>query len=358
MPPIETEPEPLTESERNAMRSYVQRAEVRLSTLHRIATAFISGAGLLILLPVFFKEEVVVIIRLFIDHAPDFSSRLDGPAQTVAAVILYGCLLYLFILSLAIPIYSLYLMLKDLVHFYFTIYTPGFPQGLITPSFALSAISFSPDESPRVKERILRYEYATVGSVNFAIPFSPAKRKAYLDETIRCTDGEIIPATRRWDDLKDVLPEDIDRETADRFSAAMGLARMLDRQLVEEVATSEISLVRHIIYLRRLVLRYVKTMLLFIWTTIVTFIMLPFLQNEQLPMFLIMAIGYLIWALLVTHFMRMPLGWIYRHLRGIPDEQQIDRQLVILENQVRGFCIAAVGAAVVALALSAFLYFG
>jgi len=29
---------PLSEAERNAMRSYLQRAEVRLSTLHRIAS--------------------------------------------------------------------------------------------------------------------------------------------------------------------------------------------------------------------------------------------------------------------------------------------------------------------------------
>ncbi len=356
MPP--TENEPLTEAERNAMRSYLQRAEVRLSTLHRIATAFISGAGLLILLPVFFKEEVTVLIRLFLEHMPDFSSRLEGPAQGVAAAILYICLLYLLVLSLAIPLYSMYLMLKDLVHFYFTIYTPGFPEGLITPSFALSGIGFSPDESERVKERVLQYEYSTVSSVNFAIPFSPAKRKAYLDETIRCTNGDIIPESRRWENLEGILPAGIERETADRFSAAMGLARSLDRKLVEEVATSEISLVRHIIYLRRLVLRYVKTLLLFIWTTIVTFLMLPFLQDDRLPIFLIIAVGYLIWALFVMQVMRTPLGWIYRHLRGVPDEQQIDRQLVILENQVKGFCIAAIVAALLALALSAFLYYG
>lgn len=38
---------------RNAMRAFLQRSEVRLSTMHRIANAFLSGAGLLVLFPVF-----------------------------------------------------------------------------------------------------------------------------------------------------------------------------------------------------------------------------------------------------------------------------------------------------------------
>src|SRR5689334_6655117 len=111
--------ESLTESERNAMRSYLQRAEVRLSTLHRIATAFIGGAGLLVLLPVFFKEEIVVLIKLFLTHTSDFTARL-GASSGITVALLYICLVYVFVLSLSIPVYSLYLLLKDIIHFYFT----------------------------------------------------------------------------------------------------------------------------------------------------------------------------------------------------------------------------------------------
>ncbi len=346
-----------SETERNAMRSYLQRAEVRLSTLHRIGVAFISGAGLLLLLPVFFKEEIVVVIRLFLTHAADFTGRLDG-AQAVVTLVLYVCLIYPFLLSLAIPVYAMYLMLKDVIHFYFTIYTPGFPADLHTPSFALSAIAFSPDESPRANREILEYQYLHAASIKFAIPFSDEKRKAYLDETIRNTHGDIIPGSRQWDTLQDNLPIATDRETVDRFGAALGLARLLDRRLVEEVATSELSLVRHIIYLRRLVLRYMKTLVMFIWTTIVTFLMLPFLQDERLPLFFIMSIGYLVWSLLVMRVMRMPLGWIYRHLRGVADKKHIDRQLVIMEGQVRWYCRAAIVTSTLALVISSVLYFG
>jgi hypothetical protein len=345
-----------TESERNAMRSYLQRTEVRLSTLHRVGVAFISGAGLLVLLPVFFKEEIVVLIRIFLDHTMDFASQLNG-SQGVVILVLYACLIYPFVLSLGIPVYAMYLMLKDVIHFYFTIYTPGFPSDLHTPSFALSAVGFSPDESPEAKAQILQYQYLHTGAVNFAIPFSAEKRKAYFDETIRSTQGEIIPESRRWEVLKEALPAETDRETVDRFGAAFGLARLLDRQLIEEVAVSELSLVRHIIYLRRLVVRYMKTLLMFIWTTIVTFLMLAFLQDERMPLFLVMAVGYLVWSLLVMRVMQMPLGWLYRHLRGIPDEHHIDRQLVIMETQVRWFCRAAVFTSVLALVLSIWLYF-
>jgi len=34
--------------ERAAMRAYLQRCEVRLSTVHRVATALLSGAGILV----------------------------------------------------------------------------------------------------------------------------------------------------------------------------------------------------------------------------------------------------------------------------------------------------------------------
>ncbi len=355
MSPAQDAP-PLSESERNAMRAFLQRAEVRLSTLHRIATAFIGGAGLLVLLPVFFKEEIVVLIKLFLTHSADFSARL-GSSAPIPVAILYICLIYVFTLSLSIPVYSLYLLLKDIVHFYFTIYTPGFPSDLTTPSFALSGIAFSPDESPTVKQEILEYQYSHSSSVNFAIPFSPEKRKTYLDETIRSTDGDIIPQTRQWDTIKEVLAPDTDRQTAERFSAAFGLARTLDRQLIEEVAISEISLVRHIIYLRRLVLRYVKTMLMFVWTMSVSFLLLPFVQDDQFPIFFCMALGYLIWSLLVMRIIGLPLGWIYRHLHGIPDESQIDQQLMILETQVAPFCQAAIVASLVALLISGLLYF-
>ncbi|MDX2161507.1 MAG: hypothetical protein SF162_09300 [bacterium] len=347
---------PLTPDERNAMRAYLQRSEVRLSTLHRIAVAFISGAGLLFLFPMFFKDEIVTLIRVFLAH---ISEPIPVDASSAAAVrlFLYACVGYPFLLSFSIPVYSMYILIKDVVHFYFTIYAPGFPHSLITPSFALSGISFSPDESPQVKKRVFESQYKSE-SINFAIPFSKERREQYFDETIRTTDGAILPKSRGYDGLVEsgVIDPSVNRVTVERLNAAFGLARTLDRQLVEEVATTELSLVRHILYLRRLVLRYVRTLLMLIWTALITFLMLPFLEGERFPTMLVLAIGYSLWAGGVVPIMRTPLAWIYRHTQGIPDKNQIDRQLTLLETQVRPFVYGAMLTSAAALVLAGAIY--
>lgn len=340
-----------TEAERNAMRAFLQRTEVRLSTLHRIATAFVGGAGLLILFPVFFREEIVLVISTLL-HNLRQPFPIEGTGAPVLLLLLNASIAYPFVLSVAIPLYGFYLLIKDIVHFYFSIYTPGFPHGLVTPSFALTGIGFSPDESPHVKQKALRYQYRPT-TVDFMIPFSGQKREAYFDETIYHTNGDIIPSSRKFDDLmaQGVISPETDKVTVERFNAALGLARMVDRNLHEEVATVEASLARHILYLRRLVLRYVGTLMMFIWTTLITFIMIPFLNDPAFPDYLVLSAGYLVWSLFVMRIMRLPIGWIYRH-RSSVEKRHIDRQLVILERQVERFCHLAVVLSGIALAIS------
>lgn len=349
---------PLTSDERAAMRAYLQRTEVRLSTLHRIAIAFISGAGLLILLPVFFKEEIVALIHIFLANV-DTNLPIAAETERVLKPLLYLCLAYPFILSFSIPIYSLYLLIKDVVHFYYSIYSPGYPEDLITPSFAMTGITFAPDESERVKKMIWQSQYNAT-SINFAIPFSAEKRELYFDETIHHTERKILPSSRLYEDLvaKGALPTDADRLSVERLNTAFGLARTIDRPLVEEVARAELSVVRHILYLRRLVIRYVRTLLMFIWTAFLTFIMLPFVEDPRLPTFLMLAVGYALWSILVIPVARLPLGWIYRHKRGIPDKNQLDRQLTTLEEQMRPFVYAAIAMSLVAVAICVPLYWG
>ncbi len=347
---------PLTPDERNAMRAFLQRSEVRLSTLHRIATAFISGAGLLILFPVFFKEEIVAILRIFLSHAGD-AMPYFGANEGLLRGLLFVFLAYPFFLSFSLPIYSMYLLIKDVIHFYYTIYTPGFPSTLITPSFALSGLAFSPDESKTVKKQVFQYQYHPA-SINFAIPFSREKRELYFEEAIRNTDGDILPKSRCYDELLSMgaIPENTDRRSVEHVNAAFGLARTLDRQLSEEVATTELSIARHILYLRRLVMRYVRTLIMFIWTALITFMLLPFLEDQRLPTFLVMAVGFLIWSALTIPLMRMPLRWIYRHREEMPDNHHIDRQLITLETQMRPLVIGAIITSLIAIALSIPLY--
>lgn len=351
--PINTdEAAAFTETERNAMRAYLQRTEVRQSTLHRIGTAFISGAGLLLLIPIFFKDAITALVDVLIQQSDVLLPAGGTPSQIVSGVLLYALIGYPLLLSLGIPVYALLLLLKDIVHFYFTLYAPGFAATLHHPTFSMSAIAFSSDESARVKKEVMRQQYADPERMKYMIPFSDAKREKYFDHLIENTHGEIIPASRRLEQLQalDVLPEGCDLQTVQRFDVAMGIARALDRTLVEEVAYAEMAQVRNILYLRRLLLRYMKALLMFIWTMMVVFMMLPFLKSGRFSPLIVMSLGYLLWSITVMRVVRQPLYWVYRHLHAI-DERQVDVQLMQLETHIEKFVWVAVAASALALVL-------
>lgn len=356
MSTIEQEQPEITDAERNAMRVYLQRSEVRLSTLHRIATAFISGAGLLLLIPVFVKDAVDQIIAVLLTNAfnqyPELG--LNGLLLTLVMVV---TLIYPILLSLGIPLYGVYMLLKDIVHFYFTIYTPGFSTNLLNPTFALTGIMFSTDESPRVKREVMRYQYEAT-AMGFMIPFSKGRSELYFDTIIEKSNGDILPTSRSLDKLKasGVLPENYDEGNVQRFNAALGIARGLDRTLVQEVAITEMALVRHVLYLRRLMFRYIKTLLMFIWTTLVSLIMLPLLHDAHFPPFVVLALGYLVWSLGVVPIIQMPRRWIYRHRQGDAHRDHIDPQLQSMERTLRFYCYAAIGSAFIAFMLALVAY--
>jgi hypothetical protein len=352
MEPLTDNHHRFTETERNAMRAYLQRCEVRLSTLHRVGQAFFGGAGLLLLIPVFFKDVVDNIIQALLGQAGNHFHSLGPLPGLVLTGALYLTIAYPLLLSLTIPLYGVYLLLKDIVHFYFTIYTPGFPENLLNPTFALTGVMFSVDESPAVKQAVMRYQYDAT-QMGFMIPFSRERKELYFDSIIASTDGGIIPESRDLDKLvhQGVLPARYDADNVKRFNAALGIARGLDRTLAEEVAVTEMSLVRHVLYLRRLVLRYVKTLLMFIWTTVISFMMLPFLKDRHFEPLIVLALGYLVWSLAVQRIIDMPLRWIYRH-RHDEAPHHVDPQLRLMQTTVAKYCSAAIGVSLVAVALA------
>ncbi len=346
------EPLPLSEAERGAMRAYIQRCEVRLSTLHRVATAFIGGAGLLLLIPVFFKDAFDSLLSVILTQI-SYPFAGFGTVGVVLTGVMYLCLFYPLFLSMAIPLYGVYLLLKDIIHFYFTIYTPGFPEDLLNPTFALTGVTLPLDEAPVAKAEVMRYQYNAT-QMGFMIPFSKERSGLYFDTIIESTKGNIIPKTRRIEALErlGVLPENYDPANVNRFNAALGLARSLDRTLTEEVAMTEMSLVRHVLYLRRLVLRYVKTLLMFIWTTVVAFMLLPFLKDGRFPPFVLLGAGYAVWALAVMWILDFPLYWLYRHRHSERPDEQVDPQLNLMQDRLQRYCKLAIASAVIGLMLA------
>lgn len=346
VPPTSAE-EPYTYStdERNAMRAYLARTEVRNSTLHRIAIGFVSGAGLMVLIPVFFKEIIDGIILVLLRNIDRVFIPNMTSTDVVMALAMYGMVIYPLIISLALPIYALYMLLQDIVHFYFSVYAPGFAEGLMNPTFSLGGLAFSPDESPHAKREVMRHQYSRSEYMRYLMPFSRHRRELYFDHLLEETGGKIIPESRRLEHLKaqGLLPPDVDEHLTNQFNTALGIARVFDRNLVEEVAYQEMALVRNVMYLRRLVLRYVKALLLFVWTMMISFIMMPFLQEPRLPSFVVLSAGYLVWSLLAPGVMGLPMRWVYRHRTrdSIETQKQIDLQLQYLEYRVWPYINAA-----------------
>lgn len=344
---------PLTEAERAAARAYLQRCEVRLSTQHRVATAFIGGAGLLLLIPIFLRDIVDGELSVLINFVQNLFPQLGDVAGWLVSAVLQFSLAYPLALSLIIPIYGVYLLLKDLVHFYYTLYMPGSERDLLNPTFALGGVTFSTDESQRIKRRVLEYQYAD-GHADFMMPFSRGKREAYFDSMVKDTNGGVIPEGRDLESLRaaGVLAADADPATVQHIGVAFGLARTIDRSLVQEIAVTEMQLVRNVMYLRRLMLRYVKTLLLFIWTTTISFILLPMLKDARFPALLVMALGYLVWSIAVVPLMTVPVRWIFRHRHDTPQDGHIDAQLTQLEEHMARWCKLAIVSSVAATILA------
>jgi uncharacterized membrane protein YdbT with pleckstrin-like domain len=84
----------LTIDERAAARAFLARCEVRLSTFHRIAVGMLSGAGLLVVLPVVARDSVAGVLRsLLIDgtSAADIALVVGVVAMLAVPIAALGC---------------------------------------------------------------------------------------------------------------------------------------------------------------------------------------------------------------------------------------------------------------------------
>ncbi len=122
----------LTADERAAARAFVARCEVRLSTFHRIAVGMLSGAGLLVVLPVVAHDSITGILRSL------FSG--DIGVVEIALIIAIGAML-------AVPAVALWLLFADLTRFYFHANHIGSDgDETFTPRFTLTSLQLPSDE--------------------------------------------------------------------------------------------------------------------------------------------------------------------------------------------------------------------
>ena len=78
--------EPTDADIRVAQRQFLARLETRLSTLHRVIGAFVGGAGLLVLVPIFFKDSFIDTFSILIS-ARDQAQGLATEALLVVSIL-------------------------------------------------------------------------------------------------------------------------------------------------------------------------------------------------------------------------------------------------------------------------------
>jgi len=301
--------------------------------MHRIAAAFISGAGLLLLLPLFLKDVLAAIVKVYVDE-------LNLPAHDGVRA-LWEILWHGFPVAIAflIPLSAMYLLLRELILFYFSASIPE-PQGregrpVFHPRFALTAIPFADDEGGGAKSTLRALQFKAPLR-NFILPHDE-REKAWLSQLVHDPEGsKVALPDSEW---LAGAPNDDDRG---RLRMAFGLAGAYDCTLTDEAAKTELSLIRHNLVLRRLVLRYMKALLLFIWTALVLFCLVSWLgADTQRSQLLSIGFFFLLWSSLAPFWVRAPVRWIYREFDQNSPDRTRDLHLVSFERFVTWLCLVS-----------------
>lgn len=290
----------LTVDERAAARAFVARCEVRLSTFHRIAVGMLSGAGLLVVLPVVARDSITGILRsLFVGHI----GGID-----VALVVAIGAML-------AVPAVALWLLFADLTRFYFHANHIGSEGSeTFTPRFTLTSLQLPSDELGATATEELSQIRTEPRIVELLVPANDESRQR-VDRQLDVYGGHHSG-----------------EDDAARAAGLFELAASTSRPLLAEVAKVEHGMARHVLRLRGLVLRYVKALLALLTTAVAVYlgdavvdgvdtgVGLSVVQDAWL------AAVVLVWAPLVVLAVTSPVRWIEKAMRdeGAPSTAVAD----------------------------------
>lgn len=317
--------EPLALDERAAMRAFLQRGETRLSTYQRVAGVFLNGAGLLVLLPAVARDTVQGVL-LF---------ATSGGVDRVAVLLPWA-------ISIGLPLYAILLLLRDLVEFYFS---PTFlsKDPVRITRFSLAGLTFSYDEGVEAKAQIVARQSKEQEYADFV--FGEDRRQPVADAYKKARTALAYPM--RHSLVSELRKDDLDPEVgaAEMMTTALARAGSMDSSLVEEVARIEASIARHVLHLRRLVLRYTKALILFVWTTLTSLVVVAMLSpasHFSADSKAAWAFGtYACWAATSVGLIRLPRRWIDRlappdpeRPKGSPDVEVQDPDIHEFESRV------------------------
>ncbi|MGE0880738.1 MAG: hypothetical protein AB7L13_13750 [Acidimicrobiia bacterium] len=332
----EIPPELLTvsdEESRAAMRAFLQRCEVRLSTIHRVGQALLGGSALILLLPLFLRDAFPKMMTMFIACYDAGQSMVLVGALAIAAA-----------LVILLPIPAIFLLIGDLLGFYFTSNTfgaspsqSGTRRTVFNPRFILPGLGFNNDElSPHTRDLL------TEG------------RNDEWTRALLVPRGEDDHGwrdrfdTRTYEVWGVVAPEGPqgDPERVRQAFRLVGLNR--DRTLARDVARTEALIARHVLLIRTVVLRYSKALLLIIATTVITLAATglvdqavredpsggKFTGGFPYRYLFLVALMFVIWAPLAARAVTSPLRMIQRHTPGVGEHADVylDKQTTQFES--------------------------
>jgi hypothetical protein len=315
--PTQEDVVPLTADERAAARAFVARCEVRLSTFHRIAVGMLSGAGLLVVLPVVARDSVSGVLRSLL--IGEIGVADVGLAVAVVAM-------------LAVPVVALWLLFADLTRFYFHANHLGGDRDVFTPRFTLTSLQLPTDELGPDAAAQLTASRSDPRMVELLVPANDRSRRR-VDRQLQVYAG--LESGR--DDLT-------------RAQGLFQLAASSGRPLLDEVAKVEHGMARHVLRLRGLVLRYVKALLALLTTALAVYAGdaivagLDAGQDMTTSGSIALAGVVLVWSPIVVLAVTSPVRWIEQLMRddGAPSTAVADDPDLTYVERV-SLRIAAVG---------------
>ena len=305
------------EESRAAMRSFLQRSEVRLSTVHRVAQALLGGSALILLLPLFIRDGFPRMTTLLI-------SSYDAHQRWVVIV---GIAVAAF-LSVALPVAAIFLLVGDLLGFYFTSNTFGAPgaghdrsvRTVFNPRFIIPGLGFNNDELNATTRPLVAEGRDDEWTKALLVPrnLDDGGWRDRFDTRVFEIWGTVIPEGLEGDD--------------ERLRQSFRLAGLNhDRTLAHDVARTEALLAKHVLTIRVAVLRYTKALLLLIATTVAILAASGLVEqamNEDptggrfvagfpYRYSFLVALVYVAWAPFAARSVTAPLRMIQRHTPGV-----------------------------------------
>ena len=319
--------------------------------MHRTAVSLLGGGVLVAILPVLFTN-------VFVD-AYKYIYEIHPKTQSIYVLIF---------LSFAPLGISYYFLLKDLIQFYFIANLPSdAPDAYFFPRYVLTGLNLPLDE---LKDRASLIDPLVINPsyARFFLPAGGSQYRAFGD-ILRRNEGKSLIRGFRGANLEEA--PDAPTRWRNRIYVGLRLAGSDDRSLVREVAKMELSLARHALLLRDIVLRYIKAFMLFLMTLLLTYSISlwgraldanrggnsdAIYPIGALPVDLgqWVVISFLAWSILSPYFVTLPMRWISKGKSEEADPPEIrEPALAVFEQFVVAICSVALLISAVQLVVSA-----